>query len=175
MITGCLRISKESIFSGLNNLYINNIFSEDSDERFGFTDEEVKQICIMISVLLLHSVLMYLYCFRKTFDWGAFGGYNNLLTVIVAVLILSIFYNIDIKNKVISKIITTVSKVSFEMYLISYIFDALYYANISLNFNGTLNYLVNYFVYVPLVFISSFICAYIINKISGFLFKKIKP
>jgi hypothetical protein len=45
VITGCLRISKESIFTGLNNLYINTVISDDYDEYFGFTDEEVKKIC----------------------------------------------------------------------------------------------------------------------------------
>ncbi|MBQ7563892.1 MAG: AAA family ATPase, partial [Lachnospiraceae bacterium] len=41
VITGCLRISKESIFTGLNNLSINSIRSSDYGEYFGFTDEEV--------------------------------------------------------------------------------------------------------------------------------------
>ena len=42
VITGCLRISRESIFTGLNNLEIYSILSEDFDDSFGFTDEEVK-------------------------------------------------------------------------------------------------------------------------------------
>ena len=41
VITGCLRISKESIFTGLNNLKINSILTEDYDEYFGFTEDEV--------------------------------------------------------------------------------------------------------------------------------------
>ena len=43
-ITGVMQIAGESIFSGLNNIKVNNIFSVQSDERFGFTEEEVKQI-----------------------------------------------------------------------------------------------------------------------------------
>ena len=45
VITGVMQISKESIFSGLNNLEVNNIFSKDFDEMFGFTNDEVKSIC----------------------------------------------------------------------------------------------------------------------------------
>ncbi len=45
VITGVMQITKENIFSGLNNLFVNNIFSKRSDEMFGFTDGEVKQIC----------------------------------------------------------------------------------------------------------------------------------
>lgn len=45
VITGCLRISKESIFTGMNNLKINSILSEQYDEYFGFTEAEVQKIC----------------------------------------------------------------------------------------------------------------------------------
>lgn len=45
VVTGCLRISKESIFTGLNNLKIISILDEKYDEYFGFTDDEVRQIC----------------------------------------------------------------------------------------------------------------------------------
>ena len=45
VITGCLRISKESIFTGLNNLEIISILNKSYDEYFGFTNEEVKKIC----------------------------------------------------------------------------------------------------------------------------------
>ena len=45
VITGCLRISKESIFTGLNNLDINSILTIDYGEYFGFTEEEVMTMC----------------------------------------------------------------------------------------------------------------------------------
>ena len=45
VITGCLRISKESIFTGMNNLKIVSILSEQYDEYFGFTEAEVQKIC----------------------------------------------------------------------------------------------------------------------------------
>lgn len=42
VVTGCLRISRESIFTGLNNLRIYSILNENYGEYFGFTEEEVK-------------------------------------------------------------------------------------------------------------------------------------
>ena len=45
VVTGVMQIAKESIFSGLNNLSVNNIFSKNFDERYGFTESEVKEIC----------------------------------------------------------------------------------------------------------------------------------
>jgi hypothetical protein len=44
VLTGCLRISKESIFTGLNNLNVITITDELFDEYFGFTDKEVKEL-----------------------------------------------------------------------------------------------------------------------------------
>lgn len=44
VITGCLRISKESIFTGLNNLKVISILSPDYAEYFGFTEEEVERM-----------------------------------------------------------------------------------------------------------------------------------
>ena len=44
VLTGCLRVSKESIFTGLNNLVVHSISDERFDEYFGFTDEEIKKI-----------------------------------------------------------------------------------------------------------------------------------
>ena len=45
VITGCLKIAKESIFTGLNNPYVNTILTESrGDEFFGFTQAEVDEI-----------------------------------------------------------------------------------------------------------------------------------
>ena len=44
VLTGCLRVSKESIFTGLNNFKILSITDPRFDEQFGFTDAEVKKI-----------------------------------------------------------------------------------------------------------------------------------
>ena len=44
VLTGCLRIAKESIFSGLNNFKVYSVTSTEFDETFGFTDNEVKEM-----------------------------------------------------------------------------------------------------------------------------------
>jgi hypothetical protein len=44
VLTGCLRISKESIFTGLNNLKVYTITDTNYAEYFGFTDDEVKEM-----------------------------------------------------------------------------------------------------------------------------------
>ena len=44
VMTGCLRISKESIFTGLNNFTAYSVLNNISSESFGFTESEVKQL-----------------------------------------------------------------------------------------------------------------------------------
>ena len=44
IMTGCLRIAKESVFTGLNNFRTDSILSYDDEVYFGFTEEEVKSI-----------------------------------------------------------------------------------------------------------------------------------
>ena len=44
VLTGCLRVSKESIFTGLNNFKVLSITDSRFDEHFGFTDAEVKRL-----------------------------------------------------------------------------------------------------------------------------------
>ena len=43
-LTGCLRIAKESIFTGLNNLYVDTISGNKYNEFFGFTEKEVDKL-----------------------------------------------------------------------------------------------------------------------------------
>ena len=68
VLTGCLRVSKESIFSGLNNLIVHSISDMSFDEYFGFTDEEVKK---MLADYGLES-----HCeeAREWYDGYRFGG-----------------------------------------------------------------------------------------------------
>ena len=44
IITGCLRISKESIFTGLNNLKVDSVLHTDYADSFGFTEAEVQEM-----------------------------------------------------------------------------------------------------------------------------------
>jgi len=44
MVTGILRVAKESIFSGLNNLEVNTILRYSFNDKFGFTEEEIEEL-----------------------------------------------------------------------------------------------------------------------------------
>lgn len=68
VITGCLRISKDSIFTGLNNLKIISILNEDYGEHFGFIEEEVRQ---MLTFYQRDSKMGIM---RQWYDGYLFGG-----------------------------------------------------------------------------------------------------
>ena len=68
VITGCLRISKESIFTGLNNLNVMTITDEYFDDSFGFTDDEVK------GLLSYYDREEAIDTMREWYDGYQFGG-----------------------------------------------------------------------------------------------------
>lgn len=70
VLTGCLRISKESIFTGMNNLKIISILNEKYDEYFGFTDEEVKRLCADYGVSEKYETI------REWYNGYLFGSAN---------------------------------------------------------------------------------------------------
>lgn len=67
VLTGCLRISKESIFTGLNNLRIFSILNVQFDEYFGFTDSEVVQM------LEFYGLSEHYTTFKEWYDGYRFG------------------------------------------------------------------------------------------------------
>ncbi len=67
IVTGCLRISKESIFTGLNNLKIISITTDSYSEHFGFTEKEVAE---MLDFYTLHENLETV---RQWYDGYLFG------------------------------------------------------------------------------------------------------
>lgn len=68
VLTGCLRVSKESIFTGLNNLTVHSISDVQFDEYFGFTDAEVR------AMLHAYGLEDHLEEAREWYDGYRFGG-----------------------------------------------------------------------------------------------------
>ena len=68
VLTGCMRVSKESIFTGLNNLRVLSIVDVRFDEYFGFTDKEVREM------LAYYDKLAYYETVREWYDGYRFGA-----------------------------------------------------------------------------------------------------
>lgn len=67
VITGCLRISRESVFTGLNNLAVHSMISPYYSERFGFTEGEVRVLLDYYGLLEKYPEL------QKWYDGYLFG------------------------------------------------------------------------------------------------------
>ena len=70
VLTGCMRISRESIFTGLNNLKVYSISNQKFDEYFGFTDQEVGDMLAYYNLEQFHEQI------RKWYDGYRFGNQN---------------------------------------------------------------------------------------------------
>lgn len=67
VITGCLRISRESVFTGLNNLAVHSMISPYYSDRFGFTEGEVRALLDYYGLLEKYPEL------QKWYDGYLFG------------------------------------------------------------------------------------------------------
>ena len=67
VITGCLRISKESIFTGINNFTVHSVSDSDYGEYFGFTDQEVRELLSYYEMEELYLVV------KEWYDGYQFG------------------------------------------------------------------------------------------------------
>ena len=70
VLTGCLRVSKESIFTGLNNFNIYSITNVEFDEYFGFTDTEVKEMLSYYGIKECYDTV------KEWYDGYQFGETN---------------------------------------------------------------------------------------------------
>ena len=70
VLTGCMRISKESIFTGLNNLRVCTVSDVEFEEYFGFTDAEVRQMLDYYGLTDRYETI------RDWYDGYRFGGIN---------------------------------------------------------------------------------------------------
>lgn len=68
VLTGCLRVSKESIFTGVNNFTTNSIVSKDFNKYFGFTEDDVKQLLTDFRAPAQYPVI------KVWYDGYNFGG-----------------------------------------------------------------------------------------------------
>lgn len=72
VITGILRVSRESIFTGLNNIGVYTVLDDDFSDKFGFIEAEVKQILADFEVTTDYSQI------KKWYDGYKFGNTSDI-------------------------------------------------------------------------------------------------
>ena len=83
VLTGCLRIAKESIFTGLNNFHVYSIMDRAAQDCFGFTKDEV------YNLLSYYDFTSYLFCSRC---WNRASTFDRCTTRYMDKISTSVFY-----------------------------------------------------------------------------------
>ena len=130
-----------------------------------------KGIICMLGMLLISTGFLYVYNKGEIFSWSFLGEYGGITTVITSTILFLLLYDINITNKYTTKVLTTISLLSLDMYLFSYITDHYFYHDVSCT--KALDYLILFLKIMPLSFISAFILSYI-KKLLFVLLSKIK-
>ena len=99
------------------------------------------------------------------------GGFSGVFGTIIAIAFFSLIYKVDVKNTAVTRALTRISLLSLDMYLCSYIFDAIYYPWFKEHcYVSQQQFGIYFFVLVPLVFVSSFTLA----QLKAWLFQAIR-
>lgn len=114
----------------------------------------------------MEAIATYVSCYNTKFDWDLIGEYNSIQTVMAATLLFLILYNVKTPGKIVKKMVMSVSNVSFDMYLFSYITDSILYKYFDSHFKTSVFYLKHYFLVIAL----SFLLAYILSYMKKILF-----
>ena len=127
-----------------------------------------QKLCIYLTTILtIIGTLSYILNIFGFFKWNF--HYGNVTTVIISPILFLLVYDIDTKNIKIRNITTSISTLSLDIYLFSYITDKIVYTNILIP-KSPIKLCLLYFITVP----ASFILAYILSYIKSFISKLIK-
>ncbi|MCR5508029.1 MAG: acyltransferase family protein, partial [Lachnospiraceae bacterium] len=84
-----------------------------------------------LAMVILNTCISYGYARGGNFQWSILGtvdcGYNCITVVICSAAIFLLFYNVDIKNRLVNRLLYVISSVSLEIYLFSAVFDIIIY------------------------------------------------
>ena len=121
---------------------------------------------------LLFGGISLIYLIVPTFIYGGepfkriFGGWGSLPVLISSTLFFILLYKSDIKNFILKRFVTSISMVSFDMYLVSFIVDGIVYKILMERYFLTQQQVFPYiFIVVPIVFFSTYLVGLVRSKV----------
>lgn len=115
-----------------------------------------KLIVITLFILLIQTIISYFFSRGEVFKEYNLG-YGNFLTAMVAICVFLLLFDVEIKNRIFISLLTTISKLTLEIYLISYIVDRIVYLYLKKYFYSSIEMLPYMLLIVLFVFIISLI------------------
>lgn len=119
---------------------------------------------LLLLIILLQTILTYHFSHGGPFV-SVIGEYGSLLVMISTTLFFIIFYDVDIKNKAISKAISTVGGLTLDIYLSSYLVDRFVYQYVMVNVFKSTYQIIYYFVPIVGTIIITTVVIGIVRKI----------
>lgn len=128
---------------------------------------------MFISTVIVETVISFRGAMGGIFNWNLIStpdtGFGGLFILISSVCVFLLFYDVDIKNKVICKILSTIGGVSFEVYLFAGAYDAVIYNY----YKKTVTNAVDFSRYFVATAVVSFVAAVISSLIYKAIYKRI--
>ena len=136
-------------------------------KEFGFNIKKSYTLLILFLTNFLNSICYFILFYNKQILFMSFNEYYGLVTFIIAIFMFGFILNLNLSrlSQNLKNIVIEISKLSFGMYLFSFIVDKVLYdkfINIVKNINDRLIY---YFLVIPTIFLLTFCLSYIFNFI----------
>ena len=139
--------------------------------EYGLKIKSGVNFILIVLCTLLSGTYTYWRSYNANFIWGSWCGYGSLFNIVLTVLVFVFITNMnyDKFSQRLSKFIQTVSGLCLGGYLLSWIFDSIFYPILLEKVPAVPDRLEFYFIIVPIVFILSLILSYILSKVQQFL------
>lgn len=128
-------------------------------------------------VTLISGTFSFYRSYNSQFIWGAWQGWNGLLNIILSTLIFHCLLQIKSVNKLpdaLKNVLKVLSDITLGAYLVSYIFDQMFYKVLNSRVSEVADKLKYYIIVVPLVFICSMLLSFLLNLIYYILHRGIQ-
>lgn len=142
--------------------------------EYGFNLKKSHSIIILLASWLISSSVFTVFSYGRTFAAHNLTNYNGVLNLILSVLVFGLLLNLNTSklNSSIKNIILNISKLSFGMYLFSYIVDEIIYKN----FNNLILNIEQRLLFFPIISIIVVVLSLILSFICNFVYEKfMKP
>ncbi len=140
--------------------------------------KKIANVILIIITTLAYGAYTYWRTYKVYFIWGSWCDYTSFFSVILTTLVFVFFININYESfpKKLSFIFEKISGLCLGGYLLSYIFDSIFYPKLIEKVPIMTDRLGYYFLIVPLVYVSSLTLSYILSKIQlliNIIYKKL--
>ncbi len=131
---------------------------------------------VLVFTIVLEATISMKMTSTGLFDWNliqtADGTYGTFFISICTICIFLMLYDVNVGGKIICAVLSSISSVSFEIYLFAGAYDAIIYGYAKRYLTGPIEAFWWFFVTVPASFICAYISSVVFRKIVSFILKK---